>query len=166
MTEHYSQTVDVQVSREARVKQMLGIAFALVSLGFIMLSAFLNWLYMIGFGIALIVGLVFIQLYNLTPKSYTYDFSIERLIIAKTSVINRTTRLVSIMFCDVKRFDLMSDLLSERDIVASNSVNERGVYELVYRAENGENRRVLFAPDDYMIELIREILAEKAKYSV
>ncbi len=161
MCEQYNQTVEITPDNGSKTKQILSVSAILLSLGFVMLSVFVSWFFMFGFGAFFIIGMIYLQLYNSLAKEYTYSFSYERLVIAKKNVVNRQSRILCVLFEDVVSFDLMQGMCDDSDIVACQTANEAGVRELLYR-EDGKIRRLIFEPDDYMVALIREKLEESA----
>ena len=158
MTGQYTQTVDVVVDGKAKRTQWIGIAAILISLGFIVLAAFLNWYLMFGFGAFLLIGVVQIHRYNLVAREYIYSYSDTRLVIAKKDVVNRTRRVLGVLFKDVISFAPLESLSEDDDIVCCKNVSDMGVYELNFKVGE-EVRRLLFAPDEYLTELIKHRLA-------
>lgn len=155
MTDNYSQSVEVQV--KSRAKQYLGIVAIFVAVGFLMMAIFLKWYYAFPCAAFLVFGAIYLHVFNKTPKEFYYDFSPVRLVIAKKDVMNKTARILSLLFEDVKSFCVMQGLREENDVVACDSTTLSGVYEIVY-AEGDKERRLLFAPDEYLVCLIEEKL--------
>ena len=139
MTDHYSQTIDVEVSQKMRQLQWAGITMILASLGFILISAFYSWYFMFGFAALLVGGAVCIHFYNKTAKEYTYEFSPSRLKVIEKDVVNRQRVYLDLLWKDVCGFEIMND-----------------VWQIVFQVGN-EKKRLLFAPDDYLVLLIKEI---------
>ena len=162
MTEQYSQTAEVAITSKTKAKQWIGIGLVLFSLGFLMLTIFLKWYFVFAFAVILTVGIIYIHIYNNTAKEYIYDFSPKRLVIAKKDVIGRTRRILSLLYDDVVDCKLMEELATEGDIVACGATYEQGVYQIAYK-EGEIMRRLLFAPDTYMMALLKETLKEKAE---
>lgn len=154
--------MDVAVSGKAKLSQWLGIAAILLSLGFVILSAFINWYLMFGFGAFMAIGAIEIHIYNLVAKEYIYDFSPKRLVIAKKDVVNRTRRVLSLLFEDALDFSPLEGLSEDSDIICCGDIGEQGVCELTFSA-GGEIKRLIFKPDEYMTELIANKLKETKK---
>ena len=158
MTGQYTQTVEVVVDGKAKATQWIGIAAILLALGFIILAAFVNWYLMFGFAAFLLIGIIQIHRYNLVAREFIYSFSDTRLVVAKKDVVNRTRRVLAVLFKDVISFAPLEGLSEDGDIVCCKNVSDIGVYALDFKA--GEDVcRLLFAPDEYMRELIKHRLA-------
>ena len=162
MTEQYSQNIDVAVSRRAKATQYIGIAAVLLSVGFIFAAAFYNWYLMFAFAAFLAIGAIEIHVYNATPREYIYDFSPKRLVVAKKDVVNRTRRILSVLYEDVASFAPLEGLSEESDLVCCSSAGEEGVYELNFKAGDSM-RRLVFKPDEYLTQLIKSALASANK---
>ncbi len=161
MTEQYVQSIDVEVSQSAKSMQWTGIALILASMGFVLLSAFYNWWFMVGFVAVLAAGGVLLHFYNKTPKEYAYEFSPSRLRIISKDVVNRQRVYLDLLFKDVVGFEIMQDVYDEkRDLLCASKAYENGVWQIRFKLEN-DNKRLLFAPDEYMIALINEAMAQK-----
>ncbi len=156
MTEQYTQTVDAAVSGRSKATQWMGIASLLLALGFVILAAFVNWYLMFCFGAFAAIGVIETHRYNLTAKEYIYSFSPKRLVIAKRDVVNRTRRVLSVLFEDAASFKKLESICEDGDIVCCPNVGDEGVCELTFNDEKGE-RRLLFKPDEYMFELISNV---------
>ncbi len=161
MNGNYSQTVEVEVTKSSKTKQYVGIGLVLLSLGFVMLAIFVDWLFMIGFGLAFTLGMVFVQVYNSVAREFVYDVSTKRLVITKKTVINRYKRVLVVLHSDVENLTIMQGLIDEASIVACNA-SDMGVCELNFK-EGDNTKRLLFAPDDYMLALMKEIYADKCQ---
>lgn len=156
MTDNYSQSVEVEVSTSAKTMQWVGICLALASLGFVLLSAFYNWWLMFGFAALAIAGGVLIHFYNKTAKEYAYDFSQSRLRIVAKDVVNRQRVYVELLWNDAQNFEVMTDIFDpKRDLLCASKAYERGVWQIEFKL-GAQSKRLLFAPDDYMIALIKE----------
>ena len=160
MTEHYSQTVEMEVLPKTKAMQWIGIGLVLFSMGFLMLTIFYKWYFVFAFIIILVIGIVYIHFYNVTAKEYIYEFSPKRLTIAKKDLVGRTRRLISLVFDDVESCSLLEGLGEEGDIIACKSVHDCGVYQITYVCNN-KRQRLLFAPDTYMLALLKEILSNR-----
>lgn len=160
MVEHYSQTLDVEVARKSKQKQLIGIIFVLFSLGFLMLSIFYSWWFMFAFACIFIVGCTFIYSYNKTAKEFTYEFNPTRITIASKDVVNRQRRILTLLIADVIDFSLLSNIVDDSDIVCCNKAYDMGVWQISFMLD-GKKRRLLFAPDEYMIALINEAIKQK-----
>ena len=157
MTDHYSQTIDVEVSQKMRQLQWAGITMILASLGFILISAFYSWYFMFGFAALLVGGAVCIHFYNKTGKEYTYEFSPARLKVIEKDVVNRQRVYLDLLWKDVCGFEIMNDVYDEKsDLLCASKAYESGVWQIVFEVEK-EKKRLLFAPDDYLVLLIKEI---------
>lgn len=161
MTDQYIQSIDVEVGKTAKYMQWAGIALILASLGFILLSAFYNWWFVFGFAVLLAGGGVLLHFYNKTAKEYTYEFSRSRLRIIAKDVVNRQRVYLDLLWKDAKSFGIMTDMYdAKRDLLCANKSYEKGVCQIVFRADN-QTRRLLFVPDEYMSALISEMVGEQ-----
>lgn len=160
MTEQYSQTVEVAVTSKTKAKQWIGIAAVLFSLGFLMATIFVVWYFVFCFLVIFAIGVIYMHFYNVTAKEFTYELSPSRLVIVKKDLMGRQSRILLLLLEDIVQIGLMDALADEDDVVACNAVNERGVYQIVY-SENEKNRRLLFAPDDYMLALLKNRIENK-----
>lgn len=158
MTDHYTQTIDVEVSQKMHKLQWAGITMILASLGFILISAFYSWYFMFGFAALLVGGAVCIHFYNKTAKEYTYEFSPSRLRVVEKDVVNRQRVYLDLLWKDVLGFEIMGDIYDEKtDLLCASKAYESGVWQIVFNVES-EKKRLLFAPDDYLVCLIKEIV--------
>lgn len=158
MTDHYSQTIDVEVSQKMRQLQWVGISMILASLGFILISAFYSWYFTFGFAALLVGGAVCIHFYNKTAKEYTYEFSPSRLKVIEKDIVNRQRVYLDLLWKDVLGFEIMNDVYDEKsDLLCASKAYESGVWQIVFNVES-EKKRLLFAPDDYLVCLIKEIV--------
>ncbi len=163
MTQNYNQSVDVQISSSERSKQWIGIFSILFSLGFVMVSIFYSWYFMIGFALAFAFGAFNLHVYNKTAKEYLYEFSLDRLTIVKKDVVNRQYRALSLLIKDITDFDIMTDMCEDEDAcLYCSKAYDRGVYQITYRYQ-GSLRKALFAPDEYLIALIKEAIKENTR---
>jgi len=160
MTEQYSQTVEVAVTSKTKAMQWIGIAAVLFSLGFLMLTIFLKWYFVFVFIVILAIGIVYLHFYNKTAKEFIYDYSPVRLVIAKKDLMGKTSRILSLLFDDAISCEIMDGAADDDDVMACGAVHERGIYQIVY-SEGEKTRRLLFAPDDYMLALLKEALGDK-----
>lgn len=159
MTDNYNQSVDVEISSSARAKQWSGIFGILFSLGFVMISIFYNWYFMIGFAVAFVFGAINLHLYNKTAREYLYEFSQNRITFVKKDVVNRQLRVLSLLIKDIRSFELMSDMCDDSATLYCSKAYDMGVWQISYEYE-GKIRKALFAPDDYMIALVKEAIKE------
>ncbi len=161
MTDNYSQAVDILIERGARRLQWIGIFAVLFSLGFVMISIFYNWLFMIAFALVLAIGIVCIYKYNRLAKEYIYEFSKTCLTFVKKDVVNRQSVVCRVAYTDVKAFEIMNEGYFENDNTRlyCSKAYDMGVYQLRVDVE-GKEMKILFAPDDYMIALINEAIKE------
>lgn len=163
MVEQYVQELDVQVSAKHKRMQWAGIFLVLFSLGFLMLAIFLSWFFLIGFALIFAVGIEFIHIYNNVKKEYVYEFNPKRLTIVGKDVVNRQKRLLTLLFKDVESFEIMQDEYDEKcDLLYCQNAYDKGVWQIVFTLD-GVKRRLLFAPDEYMVALIRETMQQNNK---
>lgn len=162
MVDNYSQSVEIEVSSRAKRLQMAGIALVLFSLGFVLVSVFYNWFFMFGFAVFCAAGIVCMHFYNKTAKEYIYEVNPNRLVIVKKDVMNKQTRVLSLLLKDVTDFCIMNDICNDiddgGDFLFCNKAYDMGVYQIVFKTDGGDSKRVLFVPDEYMIALIQENL--------
>lgn len=162
MTDHYVQSIDVEVGKAAKYMQWAGIVLILASLGFILLSAFYSWWFTFGFVALMTAGGVLLHFYNKTAKEYTYEFSRSRLRIIAKDVVNRQRVYLDLLWKDVKSFEIMTGAYDEkRDLLCANKSYDVGVCQIVFRADN-QTRRLLFVPDEYMSALVKETLKDQS----
>lgn len=69
MVAQYSCSVDVEVPKNKKIMQWAGIFAILFSLGFIMLSVFYSWYFMIAFAFFFAGGVVNLHFYNDVKRS-------------------------------------------------------------------------------------------------
>ena len=157
MVDNYSQSVEVDVTHHAKRLQWTGIFLVLFSLGFVVTSIFYSWYFMFGFAALLVGGAVCIHFYNKTAKEYTYEFSPSRLKVIEKDVVNRQRVYLDLLRKDVCGFEIMNDVYDEKsDLLCASKAYESGVWQIVFQVGN-EKKRLLFAPDDYLVLLIKEI---------
>lgn len=143
--------------------QLTGIALVLASLGFLMISVFFSWWFMFAFAILFALGCVLIHLYNKVAKEYTYELNRSSLCIVAKDVVNRQKRIMTLYLKDIRNFSVMTCMYDgKQDILCCNNCYDMGVWEIRFYFE-GADKRLLFAPDDYMIALINEAIAENNK---
>lgn len=161
MTDNYTQTFEAIIPKHIRAYQACGIFFILFSVGFIILAALLSLYALIGFFLLFALGVVDLCVYNSSAKEYIYSFSPKRLVIDKKDVLNKCKRYVNVLFDDVAEFicDGSVEFNENTDILACSDASERGVCALVFNIE-GKSKRLLFMPDEYMSELIKERIFE------
>ena len=105
----------------------------------------------------LVGGAVCIHFYNKTAKEYTYEFSPSRLKVIEKDVVNRQRVYLDLLWKDVCGFEIMNDVYDEKlDLLCASKAYESGVWQIVFKVDN-EKKRLLFAPDDYLVLLIKEI---------
>ncbi len=158
MTEQYTQTVEVTVSSKTKGMQWAGIVAVLLALGFLMLAIFLVWYFVFGMLALLAIGIVYIHFYNISAQEYAYDFSTVRLIVVKKDLMGKQKRILCLVYEDIIDFGIMEGLAEDEDIIACNAAHEAGVYQIVYRNAD-KTRRLLFAPDDYLLALLKQRIA-------
>lgn len=159
MTENYNQSVEVELTSSARAKQWSGIFGVLFSLGFVMVSIFYSWYFMIAFAVAFVFGAINLHLYNKTAREYLYEFSQNRITFVKKDVVNRQFRVLSLLIKDIRSFEVMNDICDDSQALYCSKAYDIGVWQISYEYE-GTLRKALFAPDDYMIALIKEAIKE------
>lgn len=158
MTDQYIQSIDVEVRKKSKSMQWAGIGCILASLGFVLLSAFYSWWFMFGFALLAGCGGILLHFYNKTVKEYSYEFSKTRLRIISKDVVNRQRVYLDLLFKDAKRFEIMTDMYNEKsDLLCADNAFDRGVWQIVFEVDN-QTRRLLFAPDEYMVALIDETI--------
>lgn len=160
MVERYSCTVDSDAPKRKRPLQWTGIFCVLFSLGFIMLSVFYSWFFMIAFAVFFALGAVCIHFYNATQKEYLYELLSTRLTIVGKDTVNRQKRLASILLCDVTSFEIMTDTADEFDALYCNNAYDMGVYAITFKSD-GKYKKIALMPDDYMVALINDLLKGK-----
>lgn len=159
MTEQYSQSVEVAVSGKLKAMQWCGIASLLLSVGFAVTAGFVSLYMLFGFGLFLLIAIFDLHFYNAEAKEYIYSFNPTRLVVAKKDIVNRTRRVMSVLFEDVTSFAPLEGMSDDGDIICCGNVSDIGVHELNFKAGD-EVCRLLFAPDEYMSELIKNRLAK------
>lgn len=159
MIEQYVQKLEVSPSLRARKTLFAGVIAILLSLGFVLLAAFLNLLYLIGFFALFISGVLLTQLYFNCAKQFEYDFNAKRLVISKTNMLNKQSRILQISHADVTDYRIFCDTVSESDFTACSDTQDNGVYAISFKL-NGKASRLLFAPDDYLQLLLNRTLAK------
>ena len=162
MVAQYSCSVDVEVPKNKKIMQWAGIFAILFSLGFVMLSVFYSWYFMIAFAFFFAGGVVNLHFYNDVKKEYLYELSETRLTIVGKDVVNRQKRLASILLKDVTEFGIMTDTSDILDGLYCQNAYDAGVYSLTFNSE-GVKKTVAFMPDDYMIALLDEHLSLQNK---
>lgn len=165
MTQNYCQAVEVEVSSKSRRMQWTGIFGILFALGFVMVSIFYSWFFMIAFAVAFVFGALNLHFYNKTAKEYMYEFTDTRINFVKKDIVNRQYRVLSLLLKDIVDFSLMQDMYDEENNtnhMYCSKAYDRGVYQIVFDFD-GTRQIALFAPDDYMIALINEALKESTK---
>ncbi len=160
MTEQYTQTVEVTVSSKTKSMQWIGIISILLALGFLMLTIFLVWYFVFGMLVLLAAGIIYIHFYNTAAQEYAYDFSTMRLIVVKKDLMGKQKRILCLVYEDIVHFGIMDGLAEDNDIVACNAAHDAGVYQIVYNNAD-KVRRLLFAPDDYLVALLKERLENR-----
>ncbi len=162
MTDRYTQTIECEISREDRRKQLISILLFLVGLALIAVAGVVNWFILIPACVFWLGGGAFLHWFNMTPKEFIYDFSHERLVIARKDAVNRAKRVLTLSFDDVISFEILTDIADKYALIAVERIGDMGVYEIVYK-EGDKVNKVCFKPDDYMIALINERLLECRK---
>lgn len=163
MVEQYSQTIDVDVTKKSKLMQLAGIALVLASLGFLMVSIFFSWWFMFAFAALFTLGCIAIHLYNKVAKEFTYELNRTCLCVVAKDVVNRQKRILTLYLKDMRGFGVMSSMYDgKQDILCCNNCYNMGVYEIRFDFD-GTDKRLLFAPDDYMIALLNEAIAENNK---
>lgn len=161
MVDNYTQAVEVTVGSKAKALQWSGIFFVLFSFGFIAVSAFYSWYFMFAFAVFFAVGIVNIHFYNRVAKEFFYEFSPTRFTVVKKDVVNKQTTVLSLLLKDAISFGIMTDMFDEgkgKDMLCCDKAYDRGVYQITFGLKDGTTRKVLFAPDDYMVALLNEAL--------
>ncbi len=162
MTDNYTQSIEVPMSKSTRLKQIICLCLFLIAITLLIISATVNWYIAIAGAVVGYLGGVYLHLFNKSPKQYIYNCSRERIVISMTDVANRTKRIASIEYQDVKRFEVFSDLADNIDVNATSNIGNVGVYLLEYN-EGIIERKLCFEPDDYMIAFIKQNLTNSRK---
>lgn len=157
MTDNYSQTVELKMSGNARLKQVLGLVLIMIGFGLFAIAAVANWFIVIPAVFLVVCGGVYLHFFNKTAREYTYGFNYQRLVISKKDAVNRQKRILSIDVDSIVAFEIMHSLPEANDTVAVEDVGEIGVYEMSFKSNDCECR-LFFKPDDYMIALINDCL--------
>lgn len=165
MIDNYTQTIECEISKEARKKQLLGVGFVFLAFVCLTVAATVNWWVAIGAGIFAVSGGIFLHLFNDTAKEYTYEFSTSCIVISKKDAVNRQHRILTLYYKDVVSFGILEGLLCDDDVVATDKCGSIGVYEINY-VEDGVAKRLCLVPDDYMIALLSEAIANAQKANV
>lgn len=162
MVSQYSCSVDAEVPKIKKNMQWLGIFAVLFSLGFVILSVFYSWYFMIAFAFFFAGGAVNLHFYNATKKEFLYELSETRLTIVGKDVVNRQKRLASILLKDVTEFKILTDTCDGLDGLYCSNAYDEGVYALTFKSD-GKCKTIAFMPDEYMIALIKEDLLQSKK---
>lgn len=157
MTDNYTQTVELKMSGNTRLKQILGLVLILLGVGLFAVAATANWFITIPAVFLVVGGGVYLHLFNKTAKEYVYGFNYQRLVISKKDSVNRQKRILSVEVDKIISFEIMQSLPNVGDTIAVADVGEMGVYELTFSCENGESK-LFFKPDEYMVALINDCL--------
>lgn len=159
MTENYTQTVEVDLKKESRRKQITAFVLILISLALFAVAAVVNWFIVIASVIIGAAGVLYLHLFNETAKEYVYDLSATRLVVSKKDAVNRTRRILTLILEDVVFLGIMQDIPDKDDVCAVNDLGGKGVYQASYK-EGSTVRNLYFEPDDYMIALLNDRLPE------
>ncbi len=162
MTDNYTQSIEVPMSKSTRLKQIICLCLFLIAITLLIVSATVNWYIAIAGVVIGYLGGIYLRLFNKSPKQFIYNCSRERIVISMTDIANRTKRLASVEYCDIKYFELFSDVADNVDINATGNIGNVGVYLVRYN-EGGIERKFCFEPDEYMIVLFKENLANVHK---
>lgn len=160
MTDLYVQNIENPLSSGARKKQIGGILFTLLGVGFIVVAMAVSYYAFIGVGLLIVLGTCLTMSYNRTIKSFEYGCNTNRLIFSVTTVIARTERKIEILLEDVVEYGNFEDLTSANDHIMCPNTNEEGVKALVFNVE-GKTERVLFLPDGYLNAFLKETLPKE-----
>lgn len=156
MTYSYEQSIDIELPKTARIKQIVGVLLILFGLGFVLLASLYSYYFFIPVGVFVIAGALVTWNYNKTVLKYIYSYNGERIAFSTTNVVGKTERKLEILWADVDEYGDFLDLIDPRDFVMCANPRDYGVKTIEFHLENGEIHRVLFAPDDYMKALIDE----------
>ena len=168
MTEQYTQTVEVKTSNADKAKLLAGIALLMLSLVFVILGIMKNRLYLIGFGVLFVLGMVLVQIFESSPSEFIYGISAKSLVIAKKNNAHNTKRIACIDLEKVVRIERFLDIVSKNDVIACENPSNLGVFAIVFLdcvKEDDEikqiKKRALLSPDDYMLALFAENFQDK-----
>ncbi len=159
MTDRYTQTIECEISREDRRKQIISILLFLIGVALIAIAGVISWFILIAACVVLAGGGFFLHLFNKTAKEFIYDFSYERLVFARKDAVNRTKRVLTLNFDDVVSFEILSGIVDNNILIATDDVGDMGVYQLEYK-EGDSLKKLCFKPDDYMVAIIKERVLE------
>ncbi len=161
MNQNYTQTLQVAITKNSKTKQYAGFALLLLSGVFLIVSVFVSWFCMIAFAISFVASMVLLQLYNDVAKEFVYDFSSERIVITKRTLINRYKRVIDISHKDVEYMQKANNFHDKSIIACSANVDE--AFEIVFKS--GDNTHSLFiTPDDYILALLRQKYGNKCQW--
>lgn len=155
MTDRYTQTIECTIKKDNIQKQILCIVCFLMGISLLAVAVVINLFVLIPAVVLLVGGGVFLHFYNNTPKAFTYDFSGQSLVIVKKDVINRTKRVLTLLFEDIISFEIVYDIKETDVLNACNDAGEIGVYQIIFKECDKQNT-LYFKPDEYMIALINE----------
>lgn len=156
MTDIYEQSVELELPKTARTKQIVGVLLILFGAGFILLASLYSYYFFIPTGVFIIAGALVTRDFNRTVLKYTYSLNHERITFSTTNAIGKTERKLEILWKDVDEYGDFLDLIDYRDFVMCENPRDCGVKTLEFHLENGNLHRVLFTPDDYMKALLDE----------
>lgn len=155
MTGNYVQKVEVALRSGARRDQILGIVLQLMGLGLIPVAVFFSYWIFFAAAAALAVGILLTQRFYSMPKEFGYAFTENKLIVSKVNIAGRGRRMLEIAYSDVSAFTVFYDIVTERDILVAD--NTPDLKAMTFRVD-GEEYRLLFAPDEYLCALLGERL--------
>jgi len=155
--ETYSQVVELEIDKKARLKQVGCIVCFVFALVFLIVALTKHLAFLAPFAFFLIASFVLIKMFNTTPKEYKYSLNTASFVIFKKNVIGETKKIALINLEDIKEFKLFDTMVEDKDIVCCINPTNQGVYELVANI-NGENTKFLLEPDLYMINMINELI--------
>ena len=169
MTEQYTQTVEVPSTNSDKAKLIIGIAFMMASLAFLIVAILKNKWFYIGFGALLVIGFVAVQLFESAASEYFYSISEKSFAVSKKNNAHSTKRMVCIPLESIIRVENFCDVQTDDDIVACPKISGNGVFSVVFeqnsqkisRKNNAIYGRLLIEPDEYMLALFKEKLSDK-----
>lgn len=162
MSEHYVQSVDVELRKGARTDQILGVILQLVGLGMIFVAVFWSYYAFIAVGVFVAVGIWLTQRFYSSPREFEYAYSRQGLVVSRRNIVGKSRRILEIAFKDVKAFTKFYDIASENDFVATANHASEDVKVIVFSVD-GTERRLLFSPDEYLAMLIGDTLRKGKK---
>ncbi|MCQ2602821.1 MAG: hypothetical protein MJ193_02710 [Clostridia bacterium] len=160
MTENYEQAVEVPISKQAKAYKMTAIVLYFMVLATVIVAVAVIFWVVIATAVMFILATVFMGLFNKTTKIYGYALNDTRIVIFAKDQLGKTKRIADILLEDVSEYQDFYGIVENDDLVYCGDTQAQGVKSLVFSL-NGENKRMLFAPDEYFDELLNEYLKKQ-----